>query len=80
MAWDGFDSDTREALKGVSAGSRESFYRASSHRKRFGVLMIALSSALILIGLAMEKPLGYAFVLGGVLCAEMAAVSLSWKS
>ena len=80
VAWDGFGSDTREALKGASAESRKSFHRASSQRKRFGVVMIALSSALILVGFAIEKPIGYAFVLGGVLCAEIAAVSLSYGS
>lgn len=79
-AWDGFDSDTREALRGVSAETRRSFYRPSSLRKLLGVMAVVLSLALILTGLAMEKPLGYAFMLGGVLGLEVVAISFSYRS
>lgn len=80
VAWDGFDSDTREALKGVSAEARASFYGTSSLRKRLGVVVVALSLAMIGMGLVIEKPLGYAFVLGGVLGLEMIAISFSYHS
>jgi hypothetical protein len=79
-AWDGFDSDTREALKAVGTEARKSFYSGPSIMKSFRIIVIALSLSLIGIGFAIEKPLGFAFVLGGVLGLEVAAISLSHKS
>lgn len=84
MAWDGFDSNTQEALKGVSAEPRESYYQASCLSRRFGTVLIVFSSILIItgfvMGFAIEKPLGYAFVLGGILGIGVAAIWFSYRS
>ena len=80
MAWDGFDQDTRDALKGVRADSRAAFYRPSTSRKLLGVFGVVVAFVLILVGLAMTKPLGFAVVLAGVLVLEVVAVSFAYRA
>jgi hypothetical protein len=80
MAWDGFDPDTREALMVARTDSRNSFYSTSSIKKLLRIVVIAMSLCLIGIGLFIAKPLGYGFVLGGVLGLEIAATLLSYRS
>ena len=80
MAWDGFDQDTKDALRGVRADYRYAFYRPSASRKLLGVFGVAVAVVLILVGLAMTKPLGYAVVLAGVLVLEAVAVSFAYRS
>ena len=80
MAWDGFDQDTRDALKGVRAESRGAFYRPSTSRKLLGGFAVVVALALMLVGLAMTKPLGFAVVFAGVLVLEVVAVSFAYRS
>ena len=80
IAWDGFDSDTREALRGTNADANESFYARSSSRRLLGVFVVALSLIVVITGFAIERPIGYAVVLLGVFGLVVAAIWLSYRS
>ena len=80
IAWDGFDSGTREALRGTNADANESFYARSSSRRLLGVFVVALSLIVVIVGFAIERPMGYVVVLFGVFGLAVAAVWLSYRS
>ena len=80
LAWDGFDSDTKEALRVVRADSRAAFYRPSKSRKLLGGFAAVVAFALILAGFAMAEPINYAFILAGVLVLEVVAASFAFRS
>ena len=80
IAWEGFDSDTREALRGTRADANESFCTGSFSRKLFGVFVVALSLVVVIVGFAIERPIGYAVVFFGVFGLVVAAVLLSYRS
>lgn len=66
-AWEGFDPDTRDSLRGVRSEARGRYYGASGMRTLLEVVAVAVSLALMVSGLLVEKPLGFVLVLGGVL-------------
>jgi len=80
MAWDGFDPDTRESLRGARSEARESFYGTSYPRILLGTSVIILSLTSAILGLAVEEPLRYILVLGGISGLALAAVGLTYRS
>lgn len=80
MAWDGFDPDTRESLRGARSEARESFYGTSYPKILVGTAIIILSLTTAILGLAVEEPLRFVLVLGGISGLEVAAVWLTYRS
>lgn len=79
VAWDGFDADTRESLKGARSDARSSFYGSSSTRMRVGIWAVALCLAVAVVGLMVEQPLGHILSLGGISGLVLVAVWLSYR-
>jgi len=79
MAWEGFDPDTRDSLRGVGSDVRRRYYGASGLRTALQATAIVLSLALMVSGLVVEKPLGYVLVFGGVLGLVLTAATSTYR-
>lgn len=80
MAWDGFDTDTREALNGVGSDARSSFYGTSNARMMVGIWAVVLCLAVAIVGVMVEEPLGHIIALGGISGLVLVTVWLTYRS
>jgi|GEM_PF-3098983 len=80
MAWDGFDTDTKESLKGVGLDARNSFYGTSSTRMLLGAWAVILCLAVAIVGLMVEEPLSHILTLSGISGLVLVAVWLTYRS
>lgn len=70
-------SDTAELLRGVDASARESYYRGSSSRYRFYIVVVVILLAVAVIGVIQGGLLGHVLALGGALGLALVAIWLT---
>jgi hypothetical protein len=68
-----------ELLRGSRADARDHYYRPSGTRYLAIACTAVLALAFAMLGLFMEKPLGYVLILGGVFWMALAAVWFTYR-